>query len=143
MNCYTSSSRCLLVVCFMVMVLLFGCNSSNTTSDILSSNQTIPPFEPPNVPPVIDCINCSDHCVCPGGSVQLCVVAHDANHDELTYTFYSSNGIISSNSETASWQLPHVEDTYTLYVVVSDGYYKVIGSVEVEVNEHPVQDRIT
>ncbi|KAA3635815.1 MAG: hypothetical protein DWP97_04070 [Calditrichaeota bacterium] len=128
-----------LLFCILVALpLTIGCNSQDSTSPLGPHESLIPPYEKPNQPPVINCFNCSESSVVPATLVNLTVDAFDPNGDELTYEYSISGGNCVSNCESACWTLPEQEGLYKAYVVVSDGFYKTIEEVEIDVRENPI-----
>ena len=131
--------RQLLCFCIPLLLLSFiGCNNDDGSLSPTSSASMIPPYEKPNLPPVIEIFSCSDNSACPCAVVDLTVEAYDPEGADLTYTYASSGGICEGQSATACWSLPESEGVYKAFVVVSDGKNKVIGSLEVDVRRHPL-----
>ncbi len=90
----------------LLVALCAGCNSGITGM---------------NREPVISEMTAGNESVNPGGSSQISCVAHDADRDELTYTWEASGGTISGDGATVTWTAPQTSSAYTIRVTVSDG----------------------
>jgi len=85
-----------------------------TTSDSLTISVA-------NTPPEIASLTSSEPSVARGGSCSISCAASDPNGDTLTYEWTASDGNISGEGSTVTWEAPTDEGTYTISVTVSDG----------------------
>lgn len=103
----------------LFLALLLGCADS----------------EPANTPPVIDRFIVPDK-VEPGATVELQVIAHDADGDALTYAWEADDGELESASEyLVKWTVPTDVKWTNVRVFVNDGTHRSrTQSKEVEIN---------
>ena len=99
-----------------------------------------------NTPPVVDHLIFPGE-VNPGDSIELQVVAHDADGDVLTYVWEVEKGQLDSNTgQTVKWTVPSDVKAATVTVSVNDGVNEsVTNSKRVPINLQnaaPVIERI-
>lgn len=91
--------------------------------------------EPANSPPVIDHFLVPDE-VEPGDTVELKVIAHDADGDPLTYVWEIEHGELSSTTEqTVKWTVPSDIKSTIIKAYVNDGVHRSrVRSHKVSIN---------
>jgi hypothetical protein len=75
-----------------------------------------------NNPPAIASLIADAQWTTPLSSVQVTCTASDADGDELSYDWSASGGDISGTGPVVSWAAPQEVGTYSITVVVTDGY---------------------
>jgi hypothetical protein len=74
-----------------------------------------------NTPPSITSLTPSTTELAPGDSCTIGCVASDADGDSLSFAWTATGGTITGAGNSASWEAPLAEGTYTISVTVSDG----------------------
>ena len=75
-----------------------------------------------NNPPTITSLTADADQTTPSGSVQVTCAASDPDEDELTYEWIATAGSISGAGAVVSWTAPQEVGTYSITVVVKDGF---------------------
>jgi len=75
-----------------------------------------------NNPPTITSLTADAKWTTPSGSLRVTCTASDLDGDELSYEWSTSGGDISGTGSVASWSAPQEVGTYSVTVVVGDGY---------------------
>jgi hypothetical protein len=75
-----------------------------------------------NNPPTVASLTANADWTTPSGSVQVTCSASDPDGDELSYEWSASGGDISGTGAVVSWTAPQEIGTYSIIVVVTDGY---------------------
>jgi len=75
-----------------------------------------------NNPPAITSLTADAEQAAPLGSVQVTCAASDPDEDELTYEWTATAGSISGAGAVVSWTAPQEVGTYSITVVVEDGF---------------------
>jgi hypothetical protein len=75
-----------------------------------------------NRPPAITSLAADVDWVTPSGSLQVKCDAEDPDGDELSYEWTASGGDVSGSGAVVNWTAPEAVGTYTITVLVSDGY---------------------
>ena len=75
-----------------------------------------------NNPPTIASLTADAEWTTPSGTLQVTCTASDPDGDELSYEWSTSGGDISGTGSVASWSAPQEVGTYSVTVVVRDGY---------------------
>jgi hypothetical protein len=87
-----------------------------------------------NDPPTIGSLIADAEWTSPSGTLQVTCTASDPDGDELSYEWSTSGGDISGTGSVASWSAPQEVGTYSVTVVVRDGYGgEATGSVSLSV----------
>jgi hypothetical protein len=98
-----------------------GAISTNLAQKKLTIKQTVEPV--PNRAPVIDRFTANPIEVEVQESVNLKIIAHDPDDDELTYHLQADNGELKNNelSSSATWTAPSTAGTFSISARVFDG----------------------
>jgi hypothetical protein len=75
-----------------------------------------------NRPPIINSLIANADWVAPSGSLQVKCEAEDPDGDEISYEWTASGGDVSGSGAIVNWTAPGAVGTYTIAVVVTDGY---------------------
>jgi hypothetical protein len=75
-----------------------------------------------NNPPTIASLTADAEWTTPLGSVQVTCTASDPDGEELSYDWRATAGNISGTGAVVSWTAPQEVGTYSITVVVTDGY---------------------
>ncbi len=75
-----------------------------------------------NNAPTIASLTASAEWTTPSGSLQVTCGASDLDGDELSYDWSATGGDISDSGAVVSWIAPQTVGTYSITVVVTDGY---------------------
>ena len=98
--------RYLVITAIAVATMLFLASSCTTST---------------NNEPIIVRLEPETEWVVPLESLQVVCNASDPDGDELTYEWSASAGEVSGDGDTATWQAPSSEGSYSVAVVVTDG----------------------
>jgi L-ascorbate metabolism protein UlaG (beta-lactamase superfamily) len=94
--------------------------------------------ETKNTAPIISSFQANPASVSTNGQVTLTVSAIDAENDDLTYSYQSSDGNITGTGNTVTWVAPSTPGSYTINVIASDGKLNAQSSVGVSVVAPPI-----
>ncbi len=93
-----------------------------------------------NEPPQIQSTTADPETIKTGETTHLTCVATDPDNDNLTFLWSSSAGTFpqGANRDSVVWEAPDNAATYTLSVIVNDGHFSALGTINVmvEVNPH-------
>jgi hypothetical protein len=75
-----------------------------------------------NLPPIIDRLVAENQIIAPDGSTKISCIASDANNDELTYLWYTTNGTIDGEEDSITFFAPGMETNIYVVCEVKDIY---------------------
>lgn len=106
----------LISICKIVFVMLTGTMILGSLLVSCSKDET-----KTNNAPVISSIVINPSTIGVGGVVTITVVASDADHDELSYSYSPNGGSVSGSGPVVTWTAPSLAGTYSVTVKVTDG----------------------
>ncbi|MDD5313349.1 MAG: hypothetical protein PHO26_09975 [Dehalococcoidia bacterium] len=122
------------IICFFILVLIFGCQSSSEQP----ADETPPVTEPVNTAPVIKDLTAADAVIEQLGRTRITCLAEDAEGDNLTYKWTASAGSIEGVESAILWTAPDKGGACSISVAVSDGKGGLVSkNVIINVPEKP------
>jgi hypothetical protein len=102
------SARVLVLLALLPLLVMFGCSSSDSSSD------------PENHAPSITSVTVVPGAVGAGGTATVTVSASDVDGDTITYSYNPNGGAITGSGSVVQWTAPMTAGTYSVTVTVTD-----------------------